>query len=96
MPPGGYETESTQVTKGDAAFIEGVDVKAHASYADAVAARISEQHRDYLLQRHGTLDLDPVPSMDPADPFNWPTWKVSDLTRTVRSRQARWLMLMVF
>jgi hypothetical protein len=38
---------------------------------------LSEQHRAYLLQRHGTLDLDPVPSMDPADPYNWPSWKVS-------------------
>lgn len=37
---------------------------------------LSDQHRDYLLQRHGTLDLDPIPSMDPADPYNWPLWKV--------------------
>ncbi|KAE8378666.1 major facilitator superfamily domain-containing protein [Aspergillus bertholletiae] len=36
---------------------------------------LSDQHRDYLLQRHGTLDLDPIPSMDPADPYNWPSWK---------------------
>ncbi|KAL4989579.1 major facilitator superfamily domain-containing protein [Aspergillus falconensis] len=36
---------------------------------------LSEQHQAYLLQRHGTLDLDPVPSMDPADPYNWPLWK---------------------
>ncbi|KAJ1713953.1 hypothetical protein G4B11_010183 [Aspergillus flavus] len=36
---------------------------------------LSDQHRDYLLQRHGTLDLDPIPSMDPADPYNWPLWK---------------------
>ncbi|KAL4928626.1 putative MFS multidrug transporter [Aspergillus undulatus] len=38
---------------------------------------LSEQHQAYLLQRHGTLDLDPVPSMDPADPYNWPLWKKS-------------------
>ncbi|KAL4806824.1 major facilitator superfamily domain-containing protein [Aspergillus unguis] len=36
---------------------------------------ISDQHRAYLLQRHGTTDLDPVPSMDPADPYNWPLRK---------------------
>jgi hypothetical protein len=30
----------------------------------------------YLLQRHGTLDLDPMPTADPADPLNWPSWKV--------------------
>ncbi|KAI6884632.1 MFS general substrate transporter [Hortaea werneckii] len=39
------------------------------------AAGISQEHRDYLLQRHGTLDLDPLPSEDPADPYNWPQWK---------------------
>lgn len=37
---------------------------------------LSQAHRDYLQQRHGTLDLDPVPAFDPADPYNWPTWKV--------------------
>ncbi|KAK5132088.1 hypothetical protein LTR08_000338 [Meristemomyces frigidus] len=39
------------------------------------AAGISQEHRDYLLARHGTLDLDPIPSADPADPYNWPKWK---------------------
>ncbi|KAF7182849.1 hypothetical protein CNMCM7691_002593 [Aspergillus felis] len=39
------------------------------------ASELSESHRAYLLQRHGTLDLDPLPSMDPADPYNWPLWK---------------------
>lgn len=38
-------------------------------------ATLPQSHRDYLLQRHGTLDLDPVPSDDPADPYNWPEWK---------------------
>ncbi|KAA8651192.1 uncharacterized protein ATNIH1004_000070 [Aspergillus tanneri] len=36
---------------------------------------LPELHREYLWQRHGTLDLDPIPSMDPADPYNWPGWK---------------------
>jgi hypothetical protein len=39
------------------------------------AAGLSQDHRDYLIQRHGTLDLDPIPSADPADPYNWPQWK---------------------
>jgi len=38
-------------------------------------ASLPQEHRDYLLQRHGTLDLEPVPSDDPADPYNWPEWK---------------------
>ncbi|KAJ7618024.1 major facilitator superfamily domain-containing protein [Roridomyces roridus] len=37
---------------------------------------LSEEHRQYILQRHGTVDLDPMPTMDPADPYNWPEWKV--------------------
>ncbi|KAM3416101.1 hypothetical protein BST61_g9582 [Cercospora zeina] len=38
-------------------------------------AYLPQEHRDYLLSRHGTLDLDPIPSADPADPYNWPEWK---------------------
>lgn len=38
---------------------------------------IAPEHREYLLQRHGTFELDPVPAMDDADPYNWPAWKVS-------------------
>lgn len=35
----------------------------------------NHHHADYLLQRHGTTDLDPLPSADPLDPLNWPTWR---------------------
>jgi hypothetical protein len=48
------------------------------TYLDENAASgLSQEHREYLLQRHGTLDLDPVPGMGGADPYNWPLWKVS-------------------
>ncbi|KAH8666936.1 major facilitator superfamily domain-containing protein [Xylariales sp. PMI_506] len=33
---------------------------------------LSEEHRQYLLERHKSLVLEPIPSMDPADPYNWP------------------------
>ena len=72
--------DETQATKADIAQVESAGAKAPASYADAVAARISKPHRDFLLERHGTLDLDPIPSMDLADPYNWPTWKVGHFT----------------
>ncbi|KAN0099564.1 MFS multidrug transporter [Hyaloscypha variabilis] len=36
---------------------------------------ITSDHEAYILQRHGTLDLIPMPSSDPADPLNWPSWK---------------------
>ncbi|KAJ7651382.1 putative sugar transporter [Roridomyces roridus] len=36
---------------------------------------LSDEHRQYLLARHGTVALDPMPCMSPADPYNWPTRK---------------------
>lgn len=41
------------------------------------ASHLSEEHHQYLLERHGTIDLDPLPTMGTADPYNWPQWKVS-------------------
>lgn len=32
---------------------------------------LSEEHKAYLMQRHGTLDLNPIPDMTDADPYNW-------------------------
>ncbi|KAA8914127.1 hypothetical protein TRICI_003024 [Trichomonascus ciferrii] len=32
---------------------------------------------DYVLKRHGTLDLDPMPTNSPKDPLNWSEWKKS-------------------
>jgi len=50
----------------------------HGTYLDkSEASRLCEEHRQYLLERHGTLDLDPLPTMGTADPYNWPQWKVS-------------------
>lgn len=37
---------------------------------------LPQGHRDYLLRRHGTLELDPVPDWSDADPYNWPSSKV--------------------
>ncbi|KAI9834410.1 MAG: hypothetical protein M1819_003021 [Sarea resinae] len=49
---------------------------ADASHVEGgLAANLLPEQRDYLLRRHGTLDLDPMPSADPADPYNWPAWK---------------------
>lgn len=49
---------------------------ADAAPLEAADLSISAEHREYVLQRHGTLQLDPIPSADPADPLNWPGWKV--------------------
>jgi hypothetical protein len=47
---------------------------------------LSPEHREYLLKRHGTLDLSPLPSMDDADPYNWAPWKVVQLKPSVANR----------
>lgn len=60
--------------KYDSDYIEEKDIGGN--FADPTAL-LSETHKSYLIERHGTLDLDPIPSMDPADPYNWPSWKVS-------------------
>lgn len=43
---------------------------------DIVQTSIRPEHAKYLLERHKTLDLLPLPSADPADTLNWPAWKV--------------------
>lgn len=55
-----------------------------------VESSLSEPHREYLLKRHGTLDLDPIPSPSGADPYNWPARKVVCLS-LFTSREANWL-----
>ena len=63
-------------------FVESAADASQMSNFPSVTARLSKPHRDFLIERHGTLDLDPIPAMDPADPYNWPEWKVGNLTHT--------------
>ena len=64
-------------TKADIDLIESAGHGRAATYQESVAARLPKAHRDYLMERHGTLELDPIPGMGPTDPYNWPEWKVS-------------------
>lgn len=46
------------------------------SWDEAYAATgLPPATRAFLLNRHGTLDLDPMPSASDADPYNWPQRK---------------------
>lgn len=65
--------------KIDIDLVESAGAGQATTYEGALAAHLPKAHRDYLLERHGTLDLDPIPGMGPADPYNWPEWKVSNL-----------------
>jgi hypothetical protein len=40
---------------------------------------LSATHYEYLMQRHGRIDLEPLPSMDVNDPYNWSAWKASQI-----------------
>jgi len=61
-------------------FPEGETLGHRATYFSTnAAAQLSQEHRDYLIQRHGTLDLDPMPSDDPADPCSFFLWPREDL-----------------
>ncbi len=40
------------------------------------AGMLSAAHSKFLLDRYGTVELDPLPDPTPADPLNWPQRKV--------------------
>ena len=65
-------------TKSDSEYIEHLaPTGTHATYIEEHdVATLSQEHRDYLLRRHGTLKLDPLPRPGDADPYNWTNWEV--------------------
>ncbi|CAG8207558.1 unnamed protein product [Penicillium salamii] len=72
MSPMDHETAKSPPAKYDSDYFEEKD----AGFEEvSPGTLLSEPHKSYLIQRHGTLDLDPIPSMDPADPYNWASWK---------------------
>ena len=40
---------------------------------------LSTEHRQYLLDKHGTIELDPIPDMNDRDPLNWPKAEVGNV-----------------
>lgn len=79
------QVETELPSKTDIDLVESAGAGQGGTYEDSVVAHLPKAHQDYLLERHGTLELDPITSMSPADPYNWPEWKVS-----------RWGMLLAF
>ncbi|KAI1123339.1 major facilitator superfamily domain-containing protein [Nemania abortiva] len=47
----------------------------HSENYDESQTSIPEAHRQYLVERHGTDQLDPLPDFNDADPYNWPKSK---------------------
>lgn len=50
--------------------------KSSDEFIEDIGSSLSPEHCQYLLNRHGTLDIDPSPDFNDADPYNWPSWKV--------------------
>lgn len=75
-PPSSTRKDMLRLEKSDSEYFEQADEEKQKSFSDIAADFLSQTHQDYLIQRHGTLELDPIPSMSDADPYNWPTWKV--------------------
>ncbi|RFU24025.1 hypothetical protein B7463_g12310, partial [Scytalidium lignicola] len=55
---------------------------------DVSNQRQRSRQEEYLLQRHGRIDLIPVPSADPSDPLNWPDWKAFFISPGIAMGQA--------
>ena len=71
------KTGQHQHIEGAPSISQGMESGKHPDfYVEDRVAHLSEEHRQYLLARHGTLDLDPIPDMNDADPYNWPRWRV--------------------
>jgi len=70
-----YDKDAMALGPAQSADLEHAET--HGTYLDQnEAVHLSEEHRNYLLECHGTVELDPLPTMSAADPYNWPTWKV--------------------
>lgn len=75
----GLDLGATDLKGKDFDHVEPLELEQWATNISANAAQLSEGHRNYLIKRHGTLDLDPMPDFGDADPYNWPTWKVMEI-----------------
>lgn len=69
----GSGKDESQHMNGDG---DGADAERAQTQIEGERRDLPPEHREFLLARHGTLDLDPIPGPDAADPYNWPAWKV--------------------
>ncbi len=62
--PTNEPVNSHEVVGKDRSILDNSDVE------KGDAGKLCPQHRDYLIARHGTVNLNPLPTVDPADPLN--------------------------
>lgn len=93
-----------KATVPDGAHNNTANVASHLEHANThgtylqkdEVANLTAEHRQYLLDKHGSLELDPLPSMNDADPYNWPRWKVCAGHHSVFYWKVMRLILTVF
>ncbi|KAA8898285.1 hypothetical protein TRICI_006603 [Trichomonascus ciferrii] len=52
-----------------------LEMKGEVQHYESEEQQYTPQEVDYILQRHGTLQLDPMPTNSEKDPLNWPELK---------------------
>lgn len=80
------EDRGDQGDKFHVELLESANIGQTTTSAVLDGSRLPKNHRDYLIKRHGTLELDPMPGTGPSDPLNWPEWKVFHVYPTVSLR----------
>ncbi|KAF4554307.1 Efflux pump-like protein 10 [Elsinoe fawcettii] len=65
------ETKSSSPPASEISHLE--QQATHATYIPP-STQLSESHREYLIAKHGTIDLSPIPSPNDSDPYNFPKW----------------------
>lgn len=74
----GSDDQLDRMKTANDGLVDDVELGPKATYINTgETAGLSQEHRDYLLAKYGTLELDPVPDFGDQDPYNWPKWKVS-------------------
>ncbi|KAK5989552.1 MFS transporter cpaT-like protein [Cladobotryum mycophilum] len=68
---GGHVSPPTECLAGKEAHSNHIEI----TPARATNTPLAPEHRQFLLDHHGTIHLTPIPSQDPDDPLNWPAWK---------------------
>ncbi|KAK2768317.1 hypothetical protein FQN54_000170 [Arachnomyces sp. PD_36] len=70
------QVEEDEPDKGEEVELADLGQQQPASAGNSATDGLTQEHRDYIRRKHGTLDLDPIPDMADNDPYNWPAWKV--------------------
>ncbi|KAI3402499.1 hypothetical protein KGF56_004740 [Candida oxycetoniae] len=64
-------TSSTSHTDHEKNLTTSVVERIPTNEVEKSTSELTEEHKQYLIAKHGTYELDPIPSMNDDDPLNW-------------------------